>query len=283
MNGPLVTVVCLCYNHERFVEEALASVFAQTYSPIQLVVIDDASTDGSAEVISRVLAGRPEVVFLSLKENHGNCRAFNQALPHIRGEYVIDLAADDILLPERVSVGVRLLTEKGAAYGVTFSDAEWIDEEGRLLHRQSDRFPHATVPEGDIYRDLIQRYFICSPTMMFRKSVLDRLNGYDVTLAYEDFDFWIRSSRFTKYCYSPDVLVKKRVVKNSMAARQFRRNSEQLVSTLTVCRKILALNRTAEERTALRKRIRYEIGVALRLARMGLVVRYVRLYGKAFR
>jgi glycosyltransferase involved in cell wall biosynthesis len=276
MEQPLVSVICLCYNHARFVEEAIRSVLSQTYSNIQLIVVDDASQDNSAEIISRIVKENPQIIFLSQKENTGNCRAFNRGLTKVTGEFIIDLAADDVLLSNRVEEGVNSFNKQGAQVGVLFSDAEWIDEAGKHLYFHSQRFPHKKVPQGDVYIHLIEKYFICSPTMMFRKSVIDYLGGYDETLAYEDFDFWIRSSRVFHYGYSPDVSVKKRVVQGSMSKKQFR-NSAQQRSTFEVCKKIKDLNRNEQEVGALKRRIKYEVGVNLRMMNLLLAFEYIKL------
>jgi glycosyltransferase involved in cell wall biosynthesis len=277
MVEPLVTVICICYNQSQFVREAIHSVMSQTYPRIQLLVVDDASTDNSVEAIRDCVAEFPAAKFLPLSVNSGNCRAFNSALTHAQGKYIIDLAADDVLLPERVAVGVKALEEAGEKYGVSFCDAEWITADGKPLYKHSDRFPHETIPQGDVYKHLIERFFICSPTMMFKASVIRSLGGYDESLHYEDFDFWIRSSRSYFYCYTPRALVKKRVVKGSMSQRQFGFFSPQLRSTYRVCEKILALNRLREEQSALSRRIRYEMRVSLRFLHFPLLFRYARL------
>ena len=183
-----------------------------------------------------------------------------------------------MLLPDRVSSGVKRLAQAGERYGVHFSDAVWMAEDGTTMYRHSDRFPHHTIPEGYIYKDLIERFFICSPTMMFRRSVIESIGGYDESLSYEDFDFWIRSSRTFYYCYTPEVLVKKRIVKNSMSHKQFKVWSPQLQSTYRVCEKIMALNESGAERQALAKRIMYEMRLSFRLLHIRLVMKYARLY-----
>ncbi len=278
MRLPPVTVICLCYNQERFVRESILSVLNQNYPNIQLVVIDDASLDNSVGVITEILEEYPQIRFIPLQANSGSCRAFNHGLLFAYGEYIIDLAADDILLPDRIYKGVLALTKAGDTFGINFTDADWIQENGSPVFRHSQRFPHHTIPEGNIYRFLIERFFICSPTMMFRRKVMDSLGGYDERLAYEDFDFWIRSSRNYHYCYSPEVLVKKRIVKNSMSARQFTFLSPQLTSTFLVCEKIMILNRNREEQKSLGNRIRYEMGVCLRFLNFPLMLRYAGLY-----
>src|SRR6187455_35784 len=105
MNGPLVSVICLCYNQASFVREAVLSVIHQTYRDIELIIIDDASTDNSVEVISDVLKSHPSIKFIPLKKNVGNCKAFNMGYRLSRGQYLIDLAADDVLLPARIERG----------------------------------------------------------------------------------------------------------------------------------------------------------------------------------
>jgi glycosyltransferase involved in cell wall biosynthesis len=274
MNAPLVTVICLCYNQKHFVREAVESVINQSYAPVQIIVVDDASTDGSRDSINQLKRLYPQLEVLLLNENMGNCRAFNRGLALAKGEYLIDLAADDVLLPNRIKIGVDALQQAGDDYGVHFCDAELIDETGAFLNHHSDKYPHHTIPQGDIYEQVIKRYFICPPTIMFRKYVMDKLGGYDETLAYEDFDFWIRSSRHFKYTYSPEPLVKKRVVKHSLGSTQGRLFNRHALSTYRVCKKILDLNRTDEEKKALTKRIWYEIKLSLRLLNIWLAIKY---------
>jgi glycosyltransferase involved in cell wall biosynthesis len=277
MSTPLVTIICVCYNQARFVEAALDSVINQTYNDIELIVIDDGSTDGSPKIIKRWIANHPETTLLINATNLGYCKTFNKAYKISKGEYVIDLAADDILLPNRVEVGIKVFMKAGQDYGVTFSDAEHVEEQGTLLRLHSDKYPHHTIPSGDIYKDVIDRYFICSPTMMFRRSVIDHLSGYDELLAFEDFDFWIRASRKFKFIYTPEVLLKKRSVSNSMSKNQFKKSSTQRWSTLRVCQKIKELNVTNEETDALKQRVRYEIKLSLRLLDVRLGVAYFKL------
>jgi glycosyltransferase involved in cell wall biosynthesis len=264
----LVTVICVCYNHEEFVRDAVQSVLDQSYKDIELIVVDDGSADGSVDVIRSM-----NVRCIDLKNNGGYCAAFNTAWRESKGEFVIDLAADDELLPNRVQLGVDEFSRRDESFGIQFGDALYSNG---LLHSQ--RFPNP--PEGDVYLDLIKNYFICAPSMMTRRSVLTMLNGYDESLAYEDFDFWIRSSRHFKYFYTPEVLVKKRIVKGSLSDKQFKKGSPQQTSTYRVCEKILALNQSQEENDALRHRLRYELKHSLLRFDFALARRYYDLLNK---
>lgn len=268
------TVICLCHNQKEYVLESLESVLQQTHKDVQLIVVDDASTDGSKEVIAQFVAKHKEVVHIDLFENLGSCKAFNRALPFATGEFIIDLAADDVLLPTRIEIGLRDFAKASPKTGVHISDAELIDAGGKHLSYHSNRFPHASIPQGFIYKEVIERYFICSPTMMFKKEVIDALHGYDESLQYEDFDFWVRSSREYEYIYSSEVLLKKRILSNSLMSRQFKIRSAHQESTYRVCEKIYALNRNKQEQKALNKRIWYEIKVNIRLLNWGLCYKY---------
>ncbi len=278
MKQPLVTILCLCYNHEDFVAEALQSVFRQTYPHIQLVVMDDGSTDGSASVIEQTLKEKGEVVWVRHETNRGYTPTLNEALSYAKGEWIIDLAADDVLLPTRVEEGLRLVNERGDGCYIHFSDSEIITQEGQFIRKHSDRYPHRTIPQGDIYLELINRYFILSPTLMFRREVLDTIGGYDENLAFEDFDFLIRASRRFRFCYSPIPLIKKRMVAGSLSEHQFKRGSKQRWSTFQVCKKIADLNRSAEEHRALKARLRYEIGLSLRMLDWPVAMAFARFY-----
>lgn len=278
---PLVSIICLSYNHERFVSEAINSVLQQTYQNIELIVVDDASTDGSIHVIRNKISTHKHIRFLFLEQNLGNCRAFNKALNMASGEYIIDLAADDVLLPERVREGIMEFEKRSDEYGVNFTNAELINEDGTFLkhHYPVDTRGKAlkSVPEGDLFEELLGKYFISPPTMMYRRKVLDHLGGYDENLTYEDFDFWIRSSRRFRYCYTDKVLVKKREVRNSRSQQQYRIGSKDLHSTFVVMKKALGLVETESEKKTWKKRTLYEMRKALEAFQINVGFKYFRM------
>jgi glycosyltransferase involved in cell wall biosynthesis len=263
MNTPLVTVICLAHNHERFVREAINSVLTQTYQNIQLIVVDESSSDGTPSIIHELVAQHTEVKFIPLSQNIGNCRAFNRALNFAQGEYIIDFAADDVLLPEKISNQLNFFLKLDPSYGVVFTDAEYVDENGKHIrnhcHHLFSKNLIKKIPEGDVYAQVLSTYFVASPTMMVRKIVFDELKGYDENLSYEDFDFWVRSSRIFKYAYLDEVTTKIRLSKKSMSTGWYKRGDTQLHSTWLVCKKAMLLNRTEAEKVALVKRLEYEI------------------------
>lgn len=263
MDQPLVTVVCLSHNHRPFIQEAIGSVLAQTYRNIQIILIDDASTDGSVHELEQIAQRNPEVELISLSQNVGNCKAFNIAFEKAKGDYIIDFATDDVMMPDRIQQQIDFFKTLDDSYGVVFTDAVYIDEDGNFLYDHNDNLRRrkmiTTVPQGNVYPVVIARYFISSPSMMVRKCVLDEMGGYDEQLAYEDFDLWIRSSRNYKYAYLGQALTKVRRWRASMSTGWYKPGDPQLHSTYLVCRKILKLNRTPDEHRSLVTRLRYEL------------------------
>lgn len=261
-NFPLVSVICLSYNHEAYVVEALNSVINQTYPNIELLIADDSSTDNSAIVINEWLKEHPNVQFLSNNTNLGSNKTFNQLAKIAKGEYIIDLAADDVLLSNCIEKQIKTFqNSKYKKLGVVYGNLIEIDEDGAFLKNYYTEDEH---PEsGDIYKMVIERTTkICSVSSMVKKSVFEQLGYYDETLAYEDLDLWIRASRVFEFEYIPDLLVKKRILTTSLSAyftqKKNPRTKRLHESTLKILYKAFELNQSKEEHKAMLGRIRFE-------------------------
>ncbi|MEQ8240220.1 MAG: glycosyltransferase family A protein [Cyclobacteriaceae bacterium] len=284
---PLVTVICLCHNHQPFVRFALESVLAQTYKRIELIIVDDGSSDGSKEEILQFISEKGKYLFLNNPEPKGNCKAFNEAFEQSKGSYIIDLAADDMLLPKRIEEGINDFLNTSQNTGIQFTDAFIADENGTIrntfYHR--DQAGNITNPpaSGDIFRKILQSYFICPPTMMIKSSVLKELSGYDENLSYEDFDFWVRSSRNWDYLFNPAPLVKKREIKNSLGKKQNQWSNKHVHSTYLVCQKALQLCKYPDEFKTLLWRCGYEIKQCFKTGNLSLIIKYLQLIRKCFR
>ncbi|WP_207435608.1 glycosyltransferase family 2 protein [Sabulibacter ruber] len=262
MNQPLVSIICLCYNHAPFLREALDSVLAQTYSNLEILLVDDLSTDDSVTIIEEYVRQYPQIRFIRHQENKGNCASFNEALQLSKGEFIIDFATDDVLAPERVAKQVEAFQQLSPTYGVVYTDAELIDEQsvhlGYFYSRTANGHPQPAPAQGEVFSEVLGRYFICPPTMMMRRQALEELKGYDPELAYEDFDFWVRSSRNLQYHFLDQVLCKRRMHPRSLSRQVYQKGDKQLASTIKVIQKAQRLVRTPQEKEALRDRIRYE-------------------------
>lgn len=286
-NNPLVTIICLCYNHEAYVVESLNSVINQSYPSIELIIVDDCSTDNSKKVITNWLEKNPQIQFIANETNLGNTKSFNKALKLAKGEYVIDLAADDILLPNCVALQVD--TFKNSRYknlGVVYGNVELISENGTFdsyyfpVNEQKKAIENRIT--GDIYQSVLSGgNSICSVSAMIKKTVFDRLQGYDETLAYEDLDFWIRASRQYEFDFIDEPLVQKRIVTNSLGSDFFKKKDSRAKkinhSTYLILKKAIVLNQTRAEDLAIQKRIHNEIIHTLKINDFGLFFKLIGL------
>jgi len=252
--NPLVTVICTCYNHERFLKESLDAVFNQTYQSLEVIIVDDASKDDSRNIIESYVRERPGTITILNEYNEGICASFNKALSLAKGKYIVDLATDDVMEPDKIEKQLNCFEQLDDFYGAVFTNALHIDEQSTPIEFHFT--PADKVPQGDIYKEVIRKFFLPSASLMVKKRVLEDLGGYDETLAYEDFDFWVRSSRNYKYAYLNEPLIRHRKLKGSLSTK-FSRPGEaaMLETTYRVCQKALWLNKTKEENLALCQRL----------------------------
>ena len=284
-NKPLVTVICLCYNHADYVIEALESVQNQTYSNVELLIADDFSTDNSVKVIESWLKEHPKIPFLVNKENLGNTKTFNKCLKLAKGEYIIDLAADDVLKLDCIANQLKGFEESSYKnVGLIYGNAELISENGNFINdyfkTDTKRKRLQSQPTGDIYIGLLNgNNNLCSISSLVKRAVFDSLNGYDENLAYEDYDFWIRASRTYNFDYVDKILVQKRVLRDSMYTLLTQKNNKKTrrfnYSTYLILQKAFKMNRTKEEFIAMLKRIHFEMTVAYKTRDFRLLMKYI--------
>lgn len=264
-----VTVVCIAYNHEQWIEETLESVRLQDYYAKELIIVDNGSTDETAEKIRHWVnqsSGQLSVQTVFHKEMQPYCQLFNQILANIDSQYLVDLSGDDVLYPDHLSSSIRELQLAPFA-GFVFSDAYILDQMGEVkTFYKRDLSGELTeeIEVSNIYVTLIQRSFICSPTVVFNTAILRKEGGYDESLYYEDFDILVRLARSHPVVFSDHIGVLKRKHNNSMSSGQYLRyQSKMLPSTVKVCSKIQQMNIYPEENKALGIRILYELKHAL--------------------
>ena len=270
-----VTVICIAYNHAPWIEEALESVRAQDYPTVELIVVDNGSTDGTEAKVRAWIdhhSGQLPIKAIFNDKPEAYCKLFNRVLAKVDCPFVVDLSGDDVLYPQHLSASIRAL-EASPGAGFVFSDAQILDHRGQLKSFYKRDKAGVLVEEADLnrmYVTLIARSYICSPTVVFNAAVLRKEGGYDESLFYEDFDIQLRLARSYPVVFSDHFGVIKRLHADSMSAAQYRpRQSRMLPSTVKICSKILQMNESAEENAALGVRICYELKHALWSANFG--------------
>ncbi len=201
---PKVSVLMCVYNGEAWLAEAIDSVLAQSFHDFELVLVDDASDDGTAAILDSY--GDTRLKRFRNKENIGLTRSLNVGLKECAGDYIARLDADDVALPERLERQVAFL-ESHPGIGVVGSDALLIDGRGIDLRRSSK-------PQEDLelrWTALWSTPFLHS-TVMMRRDVLEEHNlAYDPAYrTAQDLDLWYRLLQVTKGANMPEALVKRR-------------------------------------------------------------------------
>ena len=217
---PLVTLCVICYNHANYVRECLDSAVAQTWPQLEILVLDNGSSDASSQIISEWAATCRHPVRLFLEtEVRGVCANLNPMLEAVSGEFVAFISADDFWFPDKTRRQVELLLERGPNYGVAYADAARVDGSGNRLQPESFIGAHrefATLPEGDVLQELLRAPFIPAMSTLIRREALQQMGAFDEMLVYEDYDALLRLAQHWLFAVDPEPLSGYRVLESSM-------------------------------------------------------------------
>lgn len=197
MNHPLVSVAIPAYNHAPFLQQCLASVRAQTYTPLELVLVDDGSTDATLAIAEQFAAQHPArfaKLTILTQANRGVSAASNRAIAACSGEWVHLLGSDDILYPEKIAQQMQALrTWNEPRLALLYSDVDRINAAGEVISSATRRRP-ASTPDHAAYRWLISHNHVANPTVALRRAAFLDMGGFDENSRLEDLDAWLRLS-----------------------------------------------------------------------------------------
>jgi len=150
--------------------------------------------------------------------NLGVCKSLNEALGLARGKFIAMLAADDVMMPDKIARQVRMMQDSPEDVGVIYSDALQIDEDGKLIPGMfiASCREFETPPEGFLFDQLWQGNFIPAMTTFIRSDCFEQVGRYDEDLCFEDLDMWFRISRKFRFIYDPVPAAKCRILATSM-------------------------------------------------------------------
>jgi len=188
-DGPGVSVVIPAYNYAHYLAEAVDSVLAQTYAPVELIVVNDGSTDGTREL----LAGYGDRIVAIHQGNQGLSAARNTGVRRASHEFVAFLDADDVWEPEKLACQMACFHELPDTYGVVACDRGTMDEHG-VRNSTATTFRKFRRPSREIQlRDILLRTQFCPSSALVRKACFADCGEFDTTLrSSEDRDMWLR-------------------------------------------------------------------------------------------
>ena len=197
-----LSIILPVYNCEMYLRESIDSILNQSYSDFELLIINDGSTDHSLDLINSYDDPRISVFD---QANQGLAATLNRGLALASGEYIARMDQDDISHPERLAIQIAFL-DHNPELGVC---GTWA----KLINKQSEQIGKAAYPlsHEQIEAFLLFNSPLCHPSVMFRRSVLVANNINYNLVKTEDFDFWIRLVKLTKFANIPQFLIRYRV------------------------------------------------------------------------
>lgn len=225
-----VSVITASYNAGRFIEETIKSVLNQTYTDLELIIVDDCSTDNTEEIVNKYIKIDSRIKFYKLKENSGAAVVRNTALEKAEGRFIAFLDSDDIWDEEKLEKQINFM--KSNNYGFSFSSYRLMKENGELLNKE------VRVPKEVKYTDLLKNTIIGCLTVIIDKDIIGDFR-MPLVRAGQDTATWLSILRNGTIAYGYDeVLASYRLVEGSISSNKF----NALKRTWNVYRKLEKLN-----------------------------------------
>jgi len=211
----LVSVIIPAYNRAEYIQQTVESVLNQTYSPIEIIVVDDGSSDGTFELLTEY-GERLRLLTHAGRENRGQSAAINLGMRHASGKYLAILDSDDFWAPNKLEVLVPFL-EKNPDVGLVYSNGYGVSASGEIRYEFLPRDHRET---NDPNRVLLDCYTLLPNNSVVRKDVIDGVGGFEETFrAAQDHDMLIRLAEHTKFAFLPDFLFYYRRHPDSISAK----------------------------------------------------------------
>lgn len=217
VDQPLISVIIPCYNAENYVEEAVRSIMSQTYKNLEIICINDCSTDNTVSILGLLAEEDSRVVVYKNDKNLKVSKTFNKGLQCAKGLYIARMDADDIALPNRLERQINFLL-KNSKVDVVGSNIQSIDAKGNRNNY------HSKVPleHDEIIEKLYYKCCMMNPSILAKKSFFLDLGGYRDIDFGEDYDLWIRSTLSGKILHNlEDILLLYRSHDNNLTNKAY--------------------------------------------------------------
>ncbi len=198
---PLVSVFMKSYNHEWFISEAIESVLRQDFEDLELIVVDDASTDGSRSLIERHAQKDARIRTIFHEQNLGITKVVNDGIDAANGKFIAQIDSDDVWVEDKLRKQLAVLARNENL--IVWSEGQIIDRHGRLLGKTFSEWVKSTskTKSGDLFQTLLAGNYVFGSTLMYKKANLDGLR-YDERLLYNnDYKFLLElAGKYEFYC-----------------------------------------------------------------------------------
>lgn len=229
-NQPLVTIIIPAFNHENFIKECLDSAEAQSFSNIELLIINDGSKDRTHQVIEEWLVNASDrwvrLEYIN-QENKGLTSTLNWALKWAKGKYISPIASDDVMCPGKIELLVEDLEQKGDSYAAAFGDAQFMDEKGKTLDLEIKDDTGNTLDSHQLflnyytfgrkidlsnpdffgsYSTLLSGNYLPAMSSLIRTEYIRNVGGWTSGNCVEDWELWLKLSKKHRFSLVKEVV-----------------------------------------------------------------------------
>ncbi len=221
--NPLVSVIIPCYNAEKYVESSIRSIMSQTYRNLEIIITDDCSTDGTFEILQKLVKEDSRIKLYKNEINLKIVKTLNNMIEVSLGKYIARMDADDISLPERIENQVAFL-EQNTDISFLGTNAFLIDEKNFVIGKS-----HLPLSPNDIniYIKYANPFF--HPTIMLRSDIIKKMRYNEEFFSAEDYELWKRISSVCKASNLKDCLLKYRILKTSVSNSLVTKNRQEFL------------------------------------------------------
>ena len=202
---PEVSIIVPTLNDREYIEDALRSIFAQTYTDYEVIVVDGGSTDGT----EKIAGGYSNRIIFFQQRGSGVSQARNEAIRKAKGRYITFLDADDLWYSDKLKIQHEFM-EEHPGYGFCSSDVDFFDQTGITIKGaiQAEK----KLRSGYVFNELFTNNFISSATIFLRRECFEKAGLFDEDIFFaEDTDMWLRVAKEFELGYIPHSLAKYRV------------------------------------------------------------------------
>lgn len=212
MSEPSVSIIMPLYNCEEYIQESITSVRQQTYKNWELIIVDDASSDKSVDIVKQIMKEEPRICFIGLKVNGGAANARNRAIKEAKGRYIAFLDSDDMWFPAKLKEQILFLNKHDLV--LTYCAYETMDENSKYINTRHS-LPSIT------YQDMLKSNQIGNLTGIYDVDYFGKV--YLENIGHEDYVLWLKLLKKIQYTRGiTQTLARYRIVSDSISANKFK-------------------------------------------------------------
>lgn len=226
--APLISVIIPNYNNEIYLKDCIDSILNQTYSNIEIIVVDDCSTDCSWHLLNSLTENINNLFIYKNKENKGVSYSRNRGVDFSNGEYITTLDPDDLFYLDKIQSEYNVFIEHGNKDLVAYSSYTTFTEDLQVITKKID---DSNAETGDIYRGMLYRAIPFSRDLLIKKDMFYSVGGFNESLSlYEDWEFKLRLAQRYNYYFSGSDGIKYRQHNTGLSSVDFNEHMSSMRS-----------------------------------------------------